>query len=124
LSEINRFLLEGISKLLSIETRLSWSTDYPSHGAKSELLLSVCEAAQAGEYVSGPAARAYLDEELFASRGVAVSWLDYSGYPDYPQVHPPFDPAVSILDLLFNVGSDAPRYLKHTGCVRAGDSLA
>ena len=38
--------------------------------------------------------------------------MDYSGYPEYPQLHPPFDHAVTVLDLIFNVGPDAPRYMK------------
>ena len=67
---------------------------------------------------SGPSARDYLDEDEFASRGIAVRWMDYEGYPEYPQVHPPFEPAVSIVDLLFNAGGEAPRYMKHAGAPR------
>ncbi len=37
--------------------------------------------------------------------------MDYSGYPDYPQLWGAFEPAVSIVDLLLNVGEDAQRYL-------------
>jgi WbqC-like protein len=115
LSEINRLFLEGLLPLLGIDTPLSWSTGYPSSGSKTERLATLCEAAGAGEYVSGPAARDYLNEQEFASRGISVRWMDYEGYPDYPQRYPPFDPALSIVDLLFNVGADAPRYMKHIG---------
>ena len=38
--------------------------------------------------------------------------MDYSGYPEYPQLHPPFEHAVTVLDLIFNTGPDAPRYMK------------
>jgi hypothetical protein len=41
--------------------------------------------------------------------------MDYSGYPDYPQLNGAFEHGVSILDLLFNVGADAPRYMKSFG---------
>jgi hypothetical protein len=44
--------------------------------------------------------------------------MDYGGYPEYPQLHPPFDHHVTLLDLLFNVGLDAPRYLKSFAGVR------
>lgn len=118
LSDANRSLLEGLCPMLGIETRLSWSTDYSSAGSKTERLVTICEQAKADEYVSGPAARAYLDEDEFASRGIAVRWMDYEGYPEYPQVHPPFEPAVSIVDLLFNAGHDAPGYMKHAGAAR------
>jgi hypothetical protein len=120
LSDVNRLFLEGLCPLLAIDTKLSWSTDYASEGAKTERLVSLCEQAGADEYVSGPAAKAYLDEGEFAERGVAVRWMDYEGYPEYPQLHPPFEPAVSIVDLLFNTGSEAPRYMKHGAAGRAG----
>ena len=38
--------------------------------------------------------------------------MDYSGYPEYPQLHPPFEHEVTVLDLLFNTGADAPRFMK------------
>ena len=34
--------------------------------------------------------------------------MDYDGYPEYPQLHPPFEHAVTILDLLFHTGTEAP----------------
>jgi hypothetical protein len=118
LSDVNRLFLEGLCPPLGIETKFSWSTDYASAGSKTERLATICEQADADEYVSGPAARAYLDEEVFASRGIAVRWMDYEGYPEYSQVHPPFEPGVSIVDLLFNVGDDARRYMRHAGAAR------
>jgi len=32
-------------------------------------------------------------------------------YPEYEQRFPPFEPQVSIVDLLFAVGPEAPRYI-------------
>ncbi len=118
LSDVNRSLLEGLCPMLGIETPLSWSTDYSSTGTKTERLVTICEQARADEYVSGPAARGYLDEDEFTSRGIAVRWMDYEGYPDYIQVHPPFEPAVSIVDLLFNLGYDAASHMRHAGAPR------
>lgn len=69
--------------------------------------------AGATEYVSGPAARDYLDVSVFERRGIRVTWFDYSGYAPYRQLWGAFEPAVSILDLIFNCGTDAPRYMKH-----------
>jgi WbqC-like protein family len=112
LSEVNRFFLEGICDILGIETKLSWSTDYGAEGVKGERLLELCLKAGADEYVSGPSARAYLDERPFAEAGVAVDWFDYPAYPSYPQLHPPFEHQVSVIDLVLNAGSDAKRYLR------------
>lgn len=111
LSQVNRRLLEVLRDLLGISTPLSWSSDYPASGEKTERLLSICRAAGADRYISGPAARAYLDEARFRAEGVEVVWMSYAGYPVYPQLHPPFEHGVSVLDLLFSVGDDAPRYM-------------
>jgi hypothetical protein len=111
LSQINRRLLETVAGLLGITTQLRWSSEYPACGEKSERLLSICRAAGAGRYVSGPAAQAYLNKERFREDGVEVIWMSYDGYPEYPQLYPPFEHRVSVLDLLFNVGDDAPRYM-------------
>ena len=55
--------------------------------------------------------RDYIEPERFAQAGIALEWKSYSGYPEYPQRFPPFEHGVSILDLLFNTGPDAPWYI-------------
>jgi hypothetical protein len=100
--------------LLNINTRISSCRDYQLRGEKTERLLNICRQAEASAYLSGPAAKCYLDEKSFTDQGIAVCWMDYSGYPEYPQMHgPPFVHEVSILDLLFNVGPiEARRYMR------------
>ena len=51
----------------------------------------------------------------FATAGIRVEWMSYEGYPEYPQLHGGFEATVSVLDLIFNVGPDAPRYLRAGG---------
>jgi len=112
LSDVNYALLRGLSDLLGIKTPLTWSTDYDSVEGKTDRLISLCQQAGADEYISGPSARAYMDHDLFERSGIKLTYVDYSGYPEYPQIYPPFDHGVSLLDLLLNVGiADAPRYL-------------
>jgi hypothetical protein len=113
LTEINEHFLAGICALLGIATRIRRSSEFELAGDRSERLLNICRQLGASTYLSGPAARAYLDEPLFASHGVQVQWADYSGYPEYRQLHPPFDHQVSIVDLLLNEGREAKRFLKH-----------
>jgi hypothetical protein len=111
LSRINRRFLQTLCDILCIRTDLSWSSDYPCEGEKTSRLISICKAAGASRYLTGPAARSYLDEDSFRAEGIAVEWMTYEGYPAYPQPYPPFDHHVSVLDLLFNVGEDATRYM-------------
>ncbi|MFF0308453.1 WbqC family protein [Streptosporangium sp. NPDC004379] len=112
LSEVNRHFLEGICSILGIGTELRRSADYRAVGTRTERLVDLCRKAGATQYVTGPAARAYLDEDLFRRAGIGVRWFDYSGYPEYPQLHPPFDHQVSVLDLILNTGPKAAEHLK------------
>lgn len=111
LSQINYRFLTGIRQILGIDTRLSWSMDYDLIEGKTERLVHLCEQAGASEYVSGPTAQGYIDEDLFAAAGIAVSYIDYAGYAEYEQLFPPFEHHVSIIDLILNVGPDAAKYL-------------
>ena len=49
-------------------------------------LLELAAATDATVYLSGPAARSYLDEAAFAAHGISVAWMDYGGLPEYPQL--------------------------------------
>jgi hypothetical protein len=112
LSEINHRFLSAILALLCIRTPLRLSSEYTLEGERSQRLLNICRQAGAGVYLSGPAARDYLDESIFVQAGIQVVWMDYSGYPPYRQLHGDFQHGVSILDLLFNEGPRASSFMK------------
>ena len=112
LYQLNRYLIEHISyDFLKIKTKFDDSKNYFSYGAQNEKLLSLLQSAHTDIYVSGPAAKDYIVEEDYEKAGIQLIWKDYSGYPQYPQNASPFTHYVSILDLLFQVGEDAPYYI-------------
>lgn len=112
LSHVNYRFLTAVCTILGIKTRFSWSSDYPKIEGKTERLVHWCKSLNAKEYLTGPAAKDYIDEGLFAKAGIELRYMDYSGYPEYRQLHPPFEHAVSIVDLIFNEGPNAPRFMK------------
>ena len=113
LSQINYRFLSAICELLCIDTTITWSMDYNlSNEGKTEKLICLCKQAGATEYISGPAAKNYTDEGLFVEEGITLNWMDYSDYPKYTQLWGAFDHYVSILDLIFNMGPAASRYMK------------
>lgn len=112
LSELNRHFIQVICSYLKIDTKITSSSEYQLVDGKTERLVSICQQTNATEYISGPAARNYLDESLFKNAGIALKWLDYSGYQNYPQLWGDFVHQVTILDLLFNCGSDSRDYMK------------
>lgn len=116
LVDINRIFIAAIVEKLDIPTPLSRAGDIMPIETIDELnptarLVRLCELLGATSYLSGPAARDYLDVALFSEAGIAVEWADYEGFPVYPQLHGEFRHDVSALDLLLMTGPDAPRYL-------------
>jgi hypothetical protein len=115
LSAVNEQLLVAVARKLGITTRIRRCTDLIEPGASAAMsptarLVALCQAAGGQRYLTGPAASTYLDEACFMDAGIKVAWMDYSGYPEYPQLWGPFEPRVSIVDLLFNTGSHAPAF--------------
>jgi hypothetical protein len=72
-------------------------------GASSERLLGVVQAVGCTTYVTGHGAMDYLDHGMFERAGIRVEYMDYQRLP-YPQLHGKFNPHVSSLDLVANMG--------------------
>jgi hypothetical protein len=66
-------------------------------GTRSELLVNLCRAVGADEYLSGPSGRDYLDLAAFAEHGIAVRFFDFD-HPTYDQGRAPFTPGLSAVD--------------------------
>lgn len=115
LSAVNRTFMHEIGGMLEVGGRfieVESILDDATHDAlaPTDRLVRICRELGASSYLSGPAARAYLDVDAFRAASIEVEWFDYDGYLPYPQLHGAFDPAVSILDLLLMTGPDARRY--------------
>lgn len=112
LSQLNRRFIEAICAYLSIKTVISNSWDYQLPEGKTERLAGLCAQAGGDEYISGPSAKDYLDEDVFKGWDIKLTWFDYAGYPEYPQISGEFTHGVTILDMLFNCGKDSSRYMR------------
>lgn len=111
ISELNIALCKWVMQKLAITTRTLKSSEIGIRGDKYQRPLLLLERLGATSYLSGPSARAYTDPDLYRSRGIALEFKRYE-YAEYPQLHGPFVPDVSVLDLLFNCGPDSRNYLK------------
>src|SRR5688572_11400428 len=91
-----------VARLLGINhTKFIRSSAMPNlTGTKTDRLITVLQAVGADYYISGPSAQAYLEEDKLANAGIELAYAQYH-YPEYEQLYPPFDPYVSVLDLLF-----------------------
>ena len=128
LSELNQVLITSIARdFLGIGTEFRDSREFAPEGRKADRLLGLLTRLGATEYVSGPAARSYIDPAPFEKAGIRIEWKDYSAYPEYPQLNGAFAPNLSIVDTLMCCGERTPHYIwgyrQHTavGASRAGD---
>ncbi len=100
-------LTVALARELGIATQFLRSSQIEGiHGHKTERLIQILTRLGAAEYLSGPSAKDYLEEERFEQAGIELSYMQYD-YPEYEQLYPPYDPQVSILDLMFMAGPDA-----------------
>jgi hypothetical protein len=111
LAELDIALTKALCQCLGINTEFFVSSTLDSTGVKDDKLLQIVKQLGGDAYVSGPSAAAYIRPELWQSADVELKYKDYSGYPEYPQIAQPFEPAVSVVDLLFMVGRRAPDYI-------------
>jgi hypothetical protein len=101
-----------LSRELGIaSTRFLRSSELPGiHGVKTDRLIQILKQVSAKHYISGPAARDYVEKEKFDEAGITLEYMEYA-YPEYPQLYPPYDPYVTILDLLFMTGKSAVEFI-------------
>ena len=83
-------------------------------GAKTDRLIQILEAVGATHYISGPSAKDYIEFEEFVEAKIGLEFIEYD-YSPYKQLHPPYNPYVSILDLLFMEGESALAFIKSRG---------
>jgi hypothetical protein len=114
LAAINQGLTAALCELLGIDTPLLRDVDLVERERldsqePTARLVDLAVATNATTYLSGPSARSYLDEAAFTARGVAVAWMDYRSLPEYPQLWGQFDPSLSVVDALLNLGAEGAR---------------
>lgn len=114
LSEINKSIIIKICNFLNFNTPFVDSKNIDKTKNKisaSERLLEICISRKANIYVSGSAAKNYLDEKLFNKNGVEVNWFDYGNSKVYKQPFKDFYENLSIVDCLMNCGKDKDKFL-------------
>ena len=112
LSQINYTFLVSICKILGITTKIRFSSEFNLIEGQTKKLLGICKDTNTSIYLSGPSAKNYFNEELAKKENIQVEWMDYSCYEEYHQLHTPFEHGVTILDLIFNEGPNAKKFMK------------
>lgn len=114
LIDLNLELLRGLCQLLELPWKVHLSSQLEVAGTKTQRLVTICQKFGATDYLTGDAARDYLDESLFEAAGIRVHWHSYE-HPVYEQRFDGFEPYLSIVDLMFNVGPESLKVLARSG---------
>lgn len=111
ITAINVHFLKAICQFLEIKTAFRDSREFDLKEGKTERLVDICKKLGATEYYTGPAAKNYMEEDLFTAENISVNYFSYDGYPEYQQMHSPFEHGVCIWDLIFNMGEKSKNFL-------------
>lgn len=111
ISDLNIYSTRLIADAIGIKTSFSMSSDLEiESNDKQERIIEICKKVGANNYLSGPAAKEYINLELFNDIAIKVDFIEYR-YEEYPQLFPPFSHYVTVLDVLFNCGHDSKLYI-------------
>lgn len=111
LSDFTCKVTELLARKLGIKhTQFTRSSEFFVTGSKTDRILEILKCVGATHYISGPSAADYLEQKKLADSGISVEFMTYE-YLTYPQLYSTFQPKLSVLDLMFNVGPDAGKYI-------------
>lgn len=110
LCEMNICAIERISAYFGLSPRFCLSSSFGMKSSSSARVLETVQRCNGDIYITGHGAKDYLDHELFEKNGIRVEYMDYRRTP-YPQLHGAFDPHITILDLIANLGRAGIEYI-------------
>jgi hypothetical protein len=114
---LNIHLIKILAEILNIKVNMVRSSEFPYCGKeKNEKLVSMCKFIGADTYLSGSGGKGYINEDMFSEAKIKVQWHNYE-HPCYDQKVGGFQPNMSIIDLLFNVGPRAKETILQGGII-------
>ena len=103
LLDLNLALIQFFFKALGIKTEIQLASTLDISGKKGDIIFNICKALGAETYICGISGKDYLNFRKFNDSGIEVVMQTFH-HPIYKQLHEPFVPCMSIIDLLFNHG--------------------
>lgn len=116
LIDLDMTLIFALMERLGLTMKIEFSSDLGMTGDATQRLVDICLYLGASHYLTGDAARDYLDESLFSQYNIKLEYHNYQ-HPLYNQLYGEFIPYLSVIDLLFNHGKDSLDILTHNKSV-------
>lgn len=121
LVDLDLALIDWLAAEIGIATPCYRASKVDIGGNRIERLVNLCKHFGASRYISGNAARDYLEVAQFAAAGIEVVWHDYA-HPTYTQQHGEFVPYLSVLDLVLNAGARSLSILSQPAAASDADA--
>ena len=112
LSNFNINLIKVFSKYLKLNTNFFKSSDFKINSSSNKKLVEICKVINADIYLSGKKALNYLDESAFNQAKIKLKIVDYKNQKNYSNPKKNFIEKLSLIDLMFNQGSNSLNYLQ------------
>lgn len=106
LIDIDMHFIYTLMDCLGLDHDIRFTSKLNIGGAGTERLVKLCLHLGADVFYEGDAGQNYIDGSLFEAEGIQLMYHNYQ-HPSYDQLHGEFIPYLSVVDLLFNHGTDS-----------------
>jgi hypothetical protein len=115
LAEVNVACIKLLMDLLGLKNKVVLSSSLQVETEDPTLrLVEICQTLDGDTYLSGRDGAKYMDLDTFHSHQIEIIFQDFN-HPEYPQCYGPFEPNLSVVDLLFNCGPDSLNIIRKAG---------
>ena len=104
--DLNFETIKQVLRWLDIKVEIVIESELRVSGQPTERLVKVCKKLGADTYISGIGGKRYLDEKLFEKNEITLKYQNYDPITYAQHISKSFIPNLSIIDLLFNEGTD------------------
>lgn len=106
LIDLNMELVYVLCDMLGLKKPFKFSSELDVEGDKNSRLVNICNKLGANKFYEGQTGKEYINMDVFKSAGIEVEFQNYK-HPEYSQLYGDFIPYLSVIDLLFNEGSQS-----------------
>ncbi len=115
--EITRYLLKCFE--IDVEIVKASDLNVPDGLQKTDLMVALLKEVRADVYLSGPSGSDYLEADKFSQNHIGLKYFGFQ-HPVYKQRFPGFEPNMSAIDLLFNLGPESVATIRACGSIDEG----
>jgi len=114
--QLNLEIIKYLLKCFNIEVEMLKASEMTidQNLRSTDFIIALMAGCGADIYLSGPSGRNYLNLKKFPQQNIGLKFFNFQ-HPVYQQRYPGFEPDMSAIDLLFNMGPHAGDVISASG---------